>query len=92
MSNEAPWTIIFSAFLMYVGLSIAVVGFFPCFGWLNWIVLMYMGVQILFAGGNMLYHKSRGSGWDRPFRNHVIAGVIIFIISGIRLVMGGGIL
>jgi hypothetical protein len=68
-----------SLLLGFVALVVAIVGFFPLLGWLNWLNLLIAGAGIAFGAVS-----PRNSG-----RNFCI---VVAIISTIRLAIGGGII
>ena len=76
-----------SLVLAIVGLLLAIVGFIPLFGWLNWFTLIILGLALLFGLFGLFPAGGRGKA---------LAGIIIAIIFGViaivRLTAGGGLI
>ncbi len=67
------------AFLLgLVALLLAVIGFIPLLGWLNWFIILIAGVGVAFGAAS-----EKNSG-----RNFCIA---VVVICALRLWVGGGI-
>lgn len=62
-----------------VALVIALPGFVPFFGWLNWFVLPIAGVGLLIG---VLSRSTSGRNFN----------IIVLIVCSLRLFLGGGIL
>ncbi len=64
------------------------VGFFPCFGALNWLNIPFSGIGIIISG------IALGTAGEQP-KNSSIAGLVCCIVALffgiIRLVLGGGV-
>lgn len=62
-----------------VALALAIVGFIPLLGWLNWLIILIAGVGAVFG-----FVSSKNSG-----RNFCL---VVMAICAFRLFIGGGII
>jgi hypothetical protein len=70
---------IFSCIFGAIALLLAIVGFIPLLGWLNWLNLLIAGVGIAFG-----FASDKNSGRNFCF--------VVAAICALRLWMGGGII
>ena len=62
-----------------IALALAIFGFIPLFGWLNWLIILIAGVGAVFG-----FVSSKNSG-----RNFCL---VVMAICAFRLFIGGGII
>lgn len=62
-----------------IALALAIVGFIPLLGWLNWLIILIAGVGAVFG-----FASSKNSG-----RNFCL---VVIAICAFRLFIGGGII
>ena len=66
-----------------------IIGFFPCLGSLNWIVVPFAGVGTIVSGIAL-------AGADEDSKGSSIAGLVMnvlaLVLGTVRLFMGGGVL
>ena len=63
----------------FIALALAVIGFIPLLGWLNWLIILIAGVGAAFG-----FASDKNSGRNFCF--------VVMAICALRLWMGGGII
>lgn len=70
---------VFSIIIGLIALILALIGFWPLLGWVNWIVVPMVAVGIV---SGLLAKKTTG-------RN---INLVVAVLAGVRLMVGGGII
>lgn len=79
---------IISIILGILGFIFMVPGIIPCFGWLNWVNVLFSGVGLIIA----LYYffNSESGNRDSSTKLAFVINLLAFLIGSFRLFLGGG--
>lgn len=78
---------------LILALIAVVVGFFPCFGWVNWIGAPFCAIPVVVGIVGLITDKDPETQQPRDLGVHlgaVIGGVLLGIGASIRCMLGGG--